>query len=168
MPPLTKDELLFAIDDVRKQHDAAFKLIGDMNKEAMSFLQLYVTLAAAAFSGAAGVLLQASKSYPAALGIGLVAFGVFTMLAAIHCLRALWPDKVSLPGRSAAFWLWANREDIDTNVAFVGYLEDMVGHAATNRSLNARMSETMRWAKSIGVAAPLVGAVAGLIAYQIA
>jgi hypothetical protein len=163
---LSLDDMRFALNDARERHKATIDLIIGIDRQALSFLQLYVTLAGAALSGAGVILLSTTSNYPRALGVGLLAFAAPLLIGAILCIITIWPAKISPPGRDPDFWQWADREDISTDVAYRAYLTNLTVKAKQNDLLNVRLSNWMLAAKTAGIAAPLLGFFAAGIASQ--
>lgn len=163
---LSAEDLRFAINDARERQRATVDLIGKIDQQALSLLQLYVTLAGAALTGAGAVLLSAQPTYPPALGIGLIAFSVPIIVGAVFCVVTIWPGRVSLPGRDPDFWLWANGDSVGAEIAYVAYLKQLEPKNQINIALNKRVSNWMLAAKISGIAAPLIGFLVGAIASQ--
>lgn len=166
---LSTDHLQFAINDARQRHDAIVKTISTIDTQALSFLQLYVTLAGAALSGAGAILMTKVElaTYPQPLGLGLAAFALPLIFGAMLAMATVWPADINLPGRNPDFWLWADEEGITADQAYRAYLQNLVDKNKQNDLLNKNMSARMMWAKICGVAAPIVGAAIGGTAYHV-
>lgn len=164
--PMTAEELRFAILDARERHKSAVETIASIDRQALSLLQLYVTLAAAALTGAGAILLNPASTYPHALGMGLTAFAVPLVTGTILCIVTIWPANISLPGRDPDFWQWADRPDIGAEVAYRAYLENLGVKVKQNEILNLRMSNWMLAAKIAGIAAPALGFFVAAVASQ--
>lgn len=152
--PMEPEDMRFAMNDVRERHKAVVTLLADNDKQALSFLQVYVALAGAAISGGAAIVLPKSTEIPLQLGYGLLGFGVTLVIGAILCLAAVWPSDVNLPGRKADFWLWAMESD--PNLVFQRYLENLQQKEIQNSKLNARCAKLMMAAKCLGVLSPII------------
>ncbi|WP_027523332.1 hypothetical protein [Bradyrhizobium sp. Ec3.3] len=163
---LTTDDMRFALNDARERHKATVDLITGMDRQALSFLQLYVTLAGAALSGAGVILLSTAAAYPRALGAGLLAFAAPLVIGAIVCIITIWPANISPPGRDPDFWQWADREDVTAEMAYRAYLANLAVKVKQNELLNIRVSNWMLAAKIAGIAAPVLGFFVAAIASQ--
>ncbi|MBR0752513.1 hypothetical protein JQ604_09970 [Bradyrhizobium jicamae] len=164
--PLSVEDLRFAVNDARERHKATVDLIGRIDQQALSLLQLYVTLAGAALSGAGVILLSAQSGYPRALGFGLIGFAAPLVFGAVLCVATIWPAAVNLPGRDPDFWLWATHDGVQAQDVYRSYLEALAPKAKQNVELNLRMSRLMLVAKIAGIAAPLLGAFGAAIAMR--
>lgn len=163
----TPEEMRFAIADARERHKGTVELIANIDRQALSLLQLYVTLAGAALSAAGVILLgTASSAYPKALGIGMLGFAVPLVLGAVLCIATIWPADLNLPGRDPDFWIWADEHSTTAEASYRVYLQNLAVKAKKNAELNGRMSNLMLTAKIAGVAAPVLGFFAGVIATQ--
>lgn len=162
--PLSPEEMRFALDDAKERHKATVELIAGIDRQALSFLQLYVTLSGAALSGAGVILLATHSPYPRALGIGLLVFAIPIVAGAVLSMVTIWPADVNLPGRDPGFWQWADDQDA-IHTVYKAYLSNLAVKAKQNTRLNARMSNLMLAAKMAGVAAPIVGLAAAAIAH---
>jgi hypothetical protein len=149
----------FALDDARRRHSAVVDLIAANDRQALSFLQIYVAMAGGALSGAAAILLSASNTLPRPLGFGLIGFALPVTIGAMLCMAAVWPSNISLPGRKPDFWIWAN--EVTAETAYLAYLENLAIKEAQNTRLNLRLSRLMTIAKMLGVAAPIIAFIAG-------
>lgn len=161
---LAPDDMRFALNDARERHKATIDLICGIDRQALSFLQLYVTLSGAALSGAGVILLSSGSSYPRALGIGLLAFAAPIVLGAVLSIITIWPRDINLPGRDPDFWQWANGDLVATEHAYRQYLDNLAVKAKQNISLNSRLSNLMLTAKIAGVTAPIAGLGAAFVA----
>ena len=72
----------------------------------------------------------------------------------------MWSADIHLPGRSAEFWQWALRPDVEAKKAYEAYLERLLEGQTTNTALNKRMAKWLDYAKRCGVLAPFCGLVA--------
>lgn len=165
--PLSPEDMRFALNDARERHKATIDLITGIDRQALSFLQLYVTLSGAALSGAGVILLASAPAYPRALGIGLLAFAMPIVAGAVLSMITIWPGDINLPGRDPDFWQWANGDLVTTEHAYRQYLDNLAVKARQNMKLNARLSNLMLAAKMAGVAAPIIGLVAAGIAARL-
>jgi hypothetical protein len=156
---LATEDLRFALDDARRRHSAVVDLLAANDRQALGFLQLYVALAGGALSGGAAIVLSTTNTLPKALGYGLLGFAAPVILGAMFCMAAVWPSKISLPGRKPDFWVWAN--EVTAETAYLAYLENLAVKEAQNTRLNFRLSRLMTCAKALGVAAPIIALIAG-------
>jgi hypothetical protein len=157
MMPLLPEDMRFAINDARERHKATVELIAGIDRQALSFLQLYVTLSGAALSGAGFILLSNMPNYPRALGYGLLAFAVPLVVGAVLSIITIWPRDINVPGRDPDFWIWANGDRITSDQVYRAYLDNLAVKVAQNTKLNTQQSRLMLWAKVAGVAAPIAG-----------
>lgn len=164
---LSPEDMRFAMNDARERHKALVDLIGRIDQQALSMLQLYVTLAGAALTGAGVIFLSPQQpTYPHAVGVGLTTFSVLLIVGTAFCVAAIWTASVNLPGRDAEFWLWAAEDGVTAEMVYSRYLSNLAERGSLNRALNVRMSNLMSAAKIAGMAAPLVGFFVGAIASQ--
>lgn len=148
---LALEDLRFACDDARKLLDATVRLIGDQDRQAMGFMQLYVALSAGAWSGGAAILW--SGTFPKPVGAALIAFALVLSFGALACLRATWASDLALPGREPDFWTWAERADVSAELSYRNYLAAAAKMINDNRDLNITLSNWLRIAKICGVIA---------------
>jgi hypothetical protein len=166
MMALSVEDLRFAVDDARRRHAALVDLIHALDRQALGFLQLYIALSGGALSGMVAILFTAnSAGFPHMLGYFLYGFAMFTVIGAIHCVIAMWPAKINMPGHLPEFWIWADRDDVGAERAYRAYLNDLVCPALRNEKVNASMAWHLTRAKINGVIAPLAGIAIGLLSY---
>lgn len=161
----TAEELRFALDDARRRHSAVVDLLASNDRQALSFLQLYVALAGGALSGGAAILFSTVTSFPRPLGFGLFGFAAPVVIGAVFCMIAVWPSDINLPGRKADFWIWAN--DVSSEEAYIAYLRNLAIKEAQNSDLNAKCGRFMLLAKLMGVAAPIAAIAACALAFRL-
>lgn len=161
--PLTPEDMRFAINDARERHKATVDLIAGIDRQALSFLQLYVTLSGAAISGAGFILLSNAPNYPRALGIGLLGFALPLVIGAVLSIITIWPRDINVQGRDPDFWQWANSEQVTSDQVYRAYLDNLAIKASQNAKLNTQQSRLMLWAKVAGVVAPIVGLLAAAL-----
>jgi hypothetical protein len=164
---LDTDDMRFALADARTRHEALIKIIADIDKQALSFLQQYVTLAGTALTGAGVILLTKAQPppYPLALGWGLVGFAACLVIGSMFAMATIWTSPVNLPGRDPDFWQWADGHGVSVDSAYRAYLKNLAAKGAQNARLNERLSNLMTWSKLCGIAAPVVGAAVAWNAY---
>jgi hypothetical protein len=160
------DKLKLAFDDMRVRHKGLLDLIVLTDQQALGLLRLYVTLGAAAASGAVAVLSGETVIWTSA-SIAFAAATVVFLVGAIFCFRAMGMATVGLPGRGADFWMWAFDPHIDIADIRASYLSEVELSLAINRKLNASTARELAIAKKCGIVAPAITGLVGLIAFGI-
>jgi hypothetical protein len=157
---LSGDDWKVAIDDARTRHAALTNLIFFTDTQASGLLRLYLTIGAAAASGAVAGLTK-SAPLPFATSWALIGLAAALLLGSWFCFRATETSVLSLPGRGAEFWTWAAREDVPRELVLKSYLDNLVPEIQINRKLNAVTAVALSHAKLCGMIAPGVALVAG-------
>jgi hypothetical protein len=163
---LSTEDLRFAVLDARAKLEKVCGQIAEGDKQAQAFLQIYVTLAVAALSSAAVILLSSTSAFPISVGFGLLGFGLMMIHGATFAVVTLWPSDINLPGQSPSFWRWASHEGVGMDVALRTYLERIDADLADNKRLLNRMGSALIVAKCSGPAAPVIGLVCGLAIHR--
>ncbi len=143
---LEYDELKFALDDARCRQAALVALMYSIDRQAESLLRLYLTLGLASASAGTAILLG-KIPIPPPIGVGLLASVVTLLLGSWHCLRAMRPASITLPGRGAEFWIWAQHDDVKFSDAAAQYLKELKDSQNCDRKLNQTCATSLRWAK---------------------
>jgi hypothetical protein len=160
--PKRFDDFKLAFDDVRARQTALVNLIIFTDQKAMTIFRLYVTLGiAAGVTGAAGffrpdALLEFARW-------GMVATACWLAVGAIFCFRAMSQSSINLPGRGPEFWLWALRPEIEYQEVVEAYLHELQERQKSNRDLNEKTAAAMNVAVKMGIATPLITAVAAAV-----
>lgn len=163
MADLATSEFRTVIEDIRVRQAALVTLIYATDVQAMALLRLYATLGIATVSGAiAGLSSSSIISQP--LGLGLIASTVVLMIGAALCLRALKADKISLPGRTSDFWIWASLSNVERDSVLAAYLKTAEEFYLLNRGLNIKTANALKWAKHCSVFAPGAALLVGVAA----
>lgn len=157
---LSGDDWKLAIDDARTRHEAVTGLIFFTDTQAANLLRLYLTLGAAAASGAVAGLTK-SAPLPFATSWALIGLAIALVLGSWFCFRATETSEISLPGRGAEFWIWAARDDVPRELVLKSYLDNLVPEIQLNRKLNATTAVALSRAKLCGMIAPGAALVAG-------
>lgn len=151
------------IEDARARQSAVISLIYFTDVQAVNFLRLYITIAAAAGSGAAAAMGSSLPSKPELIASTM---GLFAMMviASFFCLRAMAPVELSLPGRDGAFWQWGLLEEVNHSHLIGEYLTSVDVGLKNNRTINGASAGALTMAKQVGIAAPVVAILAALVA----
>lgn len=160
---LTTDDLKFAVDDARRRVAADTDLTLANDRTSLSLMQMCVTIGAGAFSGAAYLYFSAPQ-YPRQLSVGLVVLGLVVSSAAICALASTWSGSITLPGRDASFWQWADSEGVTADDAYRAYLSNIALKQPTILRRGEMSFRLGLAAKSLFAVAPLFGVVAAFIA----
>jgi len=153
----------FAIDDARVRHKALADLIYFLDQQALRLLGLYVSVGLAA---AAAAITGFSSKSPITHAAGL-ALGAASICLSVGCLFCFWtmkPAAMSLPGRDAQFWLWANNDSVPHTEMFEQYLKNLDAKTTANLELNENSAIAFGRAKLCGVLAPLAALGVGVVA----
>ncbi len=157
------DEWKTAIDDARQNHAAVIDLIFFTERKALGLVRLYITLALASAGGAVEGL-STSTLLSTSSGLGLMFASFVFGYGSWKCFRTMRISKISLPGKPAEFWLWAQDSAIE-KADFVGtYLQQLHDSNQVNDELNRRMSSDLSAAMNAGLAAPVVAVSIGALA----
>ncbi|WP_426531769.1 hypothetical protein [Bradyrhizobium sp. McL0615] len=159
---LDSSDVQFACNDARLRNAAIVDLIHQGDRHALALLQFYIAVASAAISAAAAIFLTAA---PIPKFFAWVPIGIAVPLigGAYCCFVSMWSADIHLPGRSADFWQWAMRPDVETKKVYESYLERLGEGQATNTALNKHMSKWLDYAKRCGVLAPFCGLISFLV-----
>ncbi len=160
---LESSDIQFACNDARVRNAAIVDLIYQGDRHALALLQFYIAVASAAISAAAAIFVTAA---PVPKVFAWVPIGIAVPLVggAYCCFVSMWSADIHLPGRSADFWQWAMRPDIETKAVYEAYLLRLLEGQTTNTALNKRMAKWLDYAKRCGVLAPFFGLISLLIA----
>jgi hypothetical protein len=159
---LSSEELRYACDVAQKRHTALVDLIFNNDRSAMGLMQLYITIASAATSGAAVIWFRiGTTGAPVYLTFVLLAIGLPCLLGAAYCFAAMWPSKINLPGMQPDVWLWADTQGEKAGAAALRiYLRRLEEGHARNERANDDAAAMMKKAKWSGILAPLLGILA--------
>ncbi|MCK1517451.1 hypothetical protein IVB22_34095 [Bradyrhizobium sp. 190] len=160
---LESSDIQFACNDARVRNAAIVDLIHQGDRHALALLQFYIAVASAAISAAAAIFLTAAP-IPKVFAWVPVGIAVPLIGGAYCCFASMWTADIHLPGRSADFWQWAMRPDIDTKKVYEAYLDRLLEGQATNTALNKRMAKWLDYAKRCGVLALFCGLLSLLVA----
>jgi len=161
---LSEEQMRFAIEDARTRHEAVVNLIYQTDQQAVSLLTLYVTLALATASGFVGSLLP-TPVVPSGFSVPLFVATLGFIGGILMCFRTLETAMINLPGREAKFWIWANGENVTPEQAFVAYLDNLQTKTGQNNALNASTAQSIRWARRLGLAAPVVALLSAVVRF---
>ncbi|THK35641.1 hypothetical protein EHS39_23725 [Ensifer sp. MPMI2T] len=154
------DDFKVALDDARARHTALVNLILFTDQKAMAVFRLYVTLGiGAGITAAAGFfrddeLLQFSRW-------SMLATAEWLAIGALFCFRAMSRSSINLPGRGAEFWQWAMLPQHGAEDVAEAYFAELLETQKANRSLNERTASALDIAVKMGIATPLITAIAG-------
>lgn len=146
-----------AYDDVRARLAAMVNLILFQEQQAMALFRLYVTVGIALATVLSGAFLTAEPEALLPSRWGIATAGILIVIGAFACMMAMRPGDVALPGRGADFWLWALDGGTSDEVS-VAYMQAQIERFASNRRLNQRNDRWLRWAKGMGLLAPIAAA----------
>jgi hypothetical protein len=148
------------LDDVRARDTALLTLILSNDRQAMALFRIYITIGSATAVAAAAGFLEtdgfASQTKWATLAVTMV-----LAVASYLCQAGMTSSEVGLPGKGGDFWLWARDEAITEETALRTYLQYAKEHQELNVRVNTRAFWTLIWAKRLGMAAPIIGLIAG-------
>jgi hypothetical protein len=156
---LDTSDVQFACNDARIRNAAIVDLIHQGDRNALGLLQFYIAVASAAISAAAAIFFTAA-AVPKIFGLTLIGIAVPLLAGAYCCFVSMWSANIHLPGRSAEFWQWAMKPEVETKAVYEAYLSRLLQGQATNTALNTRMAKWLDYAKRCGVLAPFIGLVA--------
>ena len=156
-------DVQFACNDARVRNAAIVDLIHQGDRHALALLQFYIAVASAAISAAAAIFVTAAP-IPKVFAWVPIGIAVPLVVGAYCCFGSMWAADIHLPGRSADFWQWAMRPDVETKKVYEAYLDRLLEGQATNSALNKRMSKWLDYAKRCGVLAPFFGLMSLLVA----
>jgi len=156
---LDSSDLQFACNDARVRNAAIVDLIHQGDRHALALLQFYIAVASAAISAAAAIFFTTAL-VPKIFGLTLVGIAIPLVASAYCCFVSMWSADIHFPGRSADFWQWAMKPEVETTAVYEAYLSRLLEGQATNTALNKRMSKWLDYAKRCGVLAPFVGLIA--------
>lgn len=162
---LESSDIQFACNDARVRNAAIVDLIHQGDRHALALLQLYIAVASAAISAAAAIFVTTAP-IPKVFALVPICIAVPLVGGAYCCFVSMWSADIHLPGRSADFWQWAMRPDLEPRAVYEAYLERVLEGQKTNRALNTRMAKWLDYAKRCGVLALFLGLVS-LIAVAI-
>jgi hypothetical protein len=157
---LDSTDVQFACNDARMRNAAIVDLIHQGDRHALGLLQFYIAVASAAISAAAAIFFTTAP-IPKIFGLTLVGIAVPLVAGAYCCFVSMWSADIHLPGRSADFWQWAMKPEVETKAVYEAYLSRLLEGQATNTALNKRMARWLDYAKRCGVLA-LFGGLLGL------
>ncbi|MCF1502948.1 hypothetical protein L0F51_04105 [Afifella sp. H1R] len=115
----------FAVTDTHMRTSSLVGLTKFNDQQAMSLLQLYVTVGLAALAGALATADDGSRlfGWPATVGLGVFAVAVFSGAVLSHLSMKPCRD-VPFAGGGADWWLWALRDGaVDMESALLDALE---------------------------------------------
>jgi hypothetical protein len=158
---LSADELKFAIEDARARHEADVALICFNDNQAMTLLGYYGTVGIAASSGAAAGL-AGTITIPNAVTTALLGVAVALLIGSAFCVWAMRHADISLPGRAADFWIWAQRPEVTMDHACAEYLRDLDQKMRNNDKINVHGAAWLWRAKICGLVAPAFAVVVAL------
>ena len=160
-----KEFFAVIIEDVRARHAAVGDLIKNIDQQAISLLSFYPSIAIAAVSGAAAIIISV-PSVPPLVGYGLAAAALCFVAGSMSCFMVLRTAIINLPGQDAAFWRWATHPKLTELQVVQAYLEAIASREAMNNAVCARGSRWLAIARMFGVLAPVAAAVTMLAAYR--
>jgi hypothetical protein len=156
---LESSDIEFACNDARLRNAAIVDLIHQGDRQGLALLQVYIVVAIATISAAAAIFSTTTQA-PRIMGFILFSIAVPLVAGAFCCLVSMWTADIHLPGRSAEFWQWAMRPEVETKAVYEAYLSRLLEGQRTNTALNLKMAKWLDYAKRCGVLAPFVGLVA--------
>jgi hypothetical protein len=122
---LEPSDIQSACNDARVRNAAIVDLIHQGDRHALALLQFYIAVASAAISAAAAIFV-ATASVPKVFAGVPISIAVPLIAGACCCFVSMWSADIHLPGRSADFWQWAMRPDIETKAVYEAYLERLL------------------------------------------
>lgn len=161
---LEKDDWKIAIEDARFRQNALMQLIYAGDRQALSLLRLFLTLAVAAAGGALSIFLG-TWSLPIEAAWALSAASALLLGSAVSCTLAIMGGAVNLAGRGAEFWLWAAEKSVTREEAFIAYLQNLEAKHETNKVRNLKQARALMVAKIGGLIATPIAAAIGASAY---
>ncbi|MBY5753701.1 hypothetical protein E0H51_07140 [Rhizobium leguminosarum bv. viciae] len=153
------DDLKIALDDVRARQTALVNLIIFTDQKAMAVFRLYVTLGIAAGAAGAASFFRNDALLEFARW-AMVATACWLALGALFCFRAMSRASINLPGRGPEFWQWAMRPENEPHEVAEAYLVELLDRQKVNRELNEKTAGALATAVKMGIATPLITAVA--------
>lgn len=155
----TFEDFKLAFDDVRARQGALVSLIIFTDQKAMAVFRMYVTLGIAAGVAGAASFFRSDALLEFARW-GLVATACWLAIGAMFCFKAMSRSSINLPGRGPEFWLWAMKPENEYREVVVEYLNELQRRQKANRDLNEKTAAALDTAVKIGIATPLITALA--------
>lgn len=144
------------LEDTRERNRELVELIKFTDAQALSLLQLYITVSLAAAAGSIAAMTSPHMLVQAAAWGGFASI-VPLVIGCFFCLRATRVDLLYLPGRGAEFWQWASHRSLTQRVVIAEYLKSQIETQQHNRSINAMTAGSLKRAKYGGIAAAATG-----------
>ncbi|MCD2183659.1 hypothetical protein [Rhizobium sp. GN54] len=160
--PKKLDDFKLIIDDVRARQAALVNLIIFTDQKAMAVFRLYVTLGIAAGVTGAASFFRRDELLEFARW-SMVATAIWLAIGALFCFRAMSRSSINLPGRGPEFWQWALHSENDQQEVADAYLNELKERQKSNRDLNERTAAALDIAVKMGVATPIITAVAAAV-----